>query len=277
MISEQKAKPAFVLGWFFLSGKGSNMNREIAITESIAEKSLVRVAEKRANLRQKLLVIDDEPDTVFLLRGILEREGYEVEGASNGNEAIQRMKSYQPNLVISDMMMPQMDGWQTIQKLHEISDIPIIILSVLDQKESIVRALEMGADDYVTKPFNQTEVVARVESVLRRSNHSSKVSRIGIDSLGLVLDLDTHEAFFQNKVFQLTGKMFDVLFILMQNAPKLVTYEQLTMTIWGEDSASIRNRLKYLIYLLRQEFARSGSDADFICNIGRLGYKIATH
>jgi DNA-binding response OmpR family regulator len=253
------------------------MSREIAIKEVYVETTITSVTEKRAKLKQKLLVIDDEPDTVFLLRGILEREGYEVEGASNGKEAIQKMKSYQPNLVISDMMMPQMDGWQTIQKLHEISDVPIIILSVLDQKESIVRALEMGADDYVTKPFNQTEVIARVESVLRRSNHSSKVSRIGIDSLGLVLDLDTHEAFFQNKVFQLTGKMFDVLFILMQNAPKLVTYEQLTMTIWGEDSASIRNRLKYLIYLLRQEFARSGSDADFICNIGRLGYKIATH
>lgn len=243
------------------------------MVENLAPASL----EKHPNQQQKLLVIDDEPDTVFLLRGILEREGYEVAGASNGKEAIQKIKTFQPSLVISDMMMPHMDGWQTIQKLHEIADVPIIIISVLNQTESIVRALEMGADDYMTKPFDQTEVVARVESVLRRSNHASKVSRIGIDSLSLILDLDTHEAFFQNKVFQLTGKMFDVLYLLMQNAPKLVTYEQLTTAIWGEDSPAIRNRLKYLVYLLRQEFAKSGSDADFICNIGRLGYKIATY
>jgi DNA-binding response OmpR family regulator len=175
------------------------------------------------------------------------------------------------------MMMPQMDGWQTIQKLHEISDIPIIILSVLNQTESIVRALELGADDYITKPFDRTEVIARIESVLRRSNGNSKISRIGIEGIGLVLDLDTREAFYQNKCFQLTGKMFDVLYILMQNAPRLVTYQELTMSIWGEDSLAIRNRLKYLVYLLRQVFLESDTEPDFINNIGRLGYKISTN
>jgi Response regulators consisting of a CheY-like receiver domain and a winged-helix DNA-binding domain len=224
----------------------------------------------------KLLIVDDEPDTILLLKSILEREGYEVTGAFNGLDALAKMKTVQPALVISDMMMPQMDGWQTIQKLHEISDIPIIILSVLNQTDSIVRALELGADDYITKPFDQTEVIARVESVLRRSNNGAKLSRIGIESIGLVLDLDTREAFYQEKCFQLTGKMFDVLYILMQNSPRLVTYEELTTAVWGEDSISIRNRLKYLIYLLRQQFMESDANADFIQNIGRLGYKIST-
>ncbi|MHC1740674.1 MAG: response regulator transcription factor [Anaerolineaceae bacterium] len=229
------------------------------------------------NIHQKLLVIDDEPDTVLLLKGILEREGYEVFGASNGFEALQKIKVIQPSLVITDMMMPQMDGWQTIQKLHEISDVPIIILSVLNQTESIVRALELGADDYITKPFDQIEVIARVETVLRRSLGNSKISRIGLDGIGLVLDLDTHEAFYEGKCFQLTGKMFDVLLILMKSAPKLVSYEELTKTIWGEDTIPIRNRLKYLIYLLRQQFINGGVEIDFINNIGRLGYKISTH
>ena len=231
----------------------------------------------RTNVQDKLLVIDDELDTVLLLKAILEREGYEVFGASNGLDAIQKIPSIQPSLVITDMMMPQMDGWQTIQKLHEISDIPIIILSVLNQKESIVRALELGVDDYITKPFDQTEVIARVESVLRRTLTKSKISRIGIDSIGLVLDLDTHEVFYQGKCFQLTGKMFDVLYLLMQNAPKLVTYEELTLSIWGEDTVAIRNRLKYLIYLLRQQFIDGNVNADFINKIGRLGYKISTN
>jgi DNA-binding response OmpR family regulator len=148
---------------------------------------------------------------------------------------------------------------------------------VLNQKESIVRALELGVDDYITKPFDQTEVIARVESVLRRTLTKSKISRIGIDSIGLVLDLDTHEVFYQGKCFQLTGKMFDVLYLLMQNAPKLVTYEELTLSIWGEDTVAIRNRLKYLIYLLRQQFIDGNVNADFINNIGRLGYKISTN
>ena len=110
---------------------------------------------------------------------------------------------------------------------------------------------------------------------MRRTTSRSKMSRIGIESIGLVLDLDTHEAFYQGKCFQLTGKMFNVLHLLMQNAPKLVTYEELTLSIWGEDSSAIRNRLKYLIYLLRQEFQNSDVNADFINNIGRLGYKIS--
>jgi DNA-binding response OmpR family regulator len=246
-------------------------------TSTLISKKLSISDDLQKNFHLKILVVDDEPDTVFLLRSILERQGYEVEGAANGVEALQKMKLIEPALVITDMMMPQMDGWQSIQRLHEISDVPIIVLSVLNQTDSIIRALELGADDYMTKPFDHTEVLARVESVLRRGNHSSKVSRIGVESIGLVLDLDTHEVFYENKCLQLTGKMFDVLNLLMQNAPKLVTYEQLTTVIWGKDSIAIRNRLKYLIYLLRQEFIKHDSDAEFICNIGRLGYKISTN
>jgi len=227
--------------------------------------------------QNKILVVDDEPDTVLLIKSILQREGYEVFGASNGLDALKKVPILQPSLILTDMMMPEMDGWQAIQKIKEISDAPIIILSALGQTESIVRALALGADDYITKPFDHTEVIARVESVLRRLSGNSKISRLGIDSIDLVLDLDTREVFHEGKCFQLTGKMFDVLKMLMQNAPRLVTYAELTDTVWGEDSPAVRNRLKYLIYLLRQLFLESGVSADFISNIGRLGYKITTN
>ena len=257
---------------------GQNMTQMTYFRTNTLVKNKTNGTDRNLKLtHEKILVVDDEPDTIFLLRSILEQEGYEVAEAADGLDALQKMKQTKPSLVITDMMMPQMDGWTTIKKLHEISDVPIIVLSVLNQTESIIRALELGADDYITKPFDQTEVVARLESVLRRGNHSSKISRIGIEGIGLILDLDTHEAFYQNHVFQLTGKMFDVLSVLMENAPKLVTYEQLTTIIWGEDSPAIRNRLKYLIYLLRQEFQKNGANADFINNIGRLGYKISAH
>jgi DNA-binding response OmpR family regulator len=225
--------------------------------------------------RRKLLVIDDEPDTVTLLKHFLLREGFDVAGASNGREALNKLNEVQPSLILLDMMMPEMDGWQTIDKVQEISDIPIIILSAMNQTDSIIRALQMGADDYITKPFNQAEVVARIESVLRRAGSRKKMDRIGVESLGLVLDLETHEAFLNEQSIQLTGKMFEVLYMLIQSSPRLVPYQELTEKIWGKDTPAIRNRLKYLVYLLRQEFTKVGAQSGIIDNIGRLGYKLS--
>jgi DNA-binding response OmpR family regulator len=248
---------------------------DTALENTVAEGvDLDRVNEQG---RRKLLVIDDEPDTVTLLKQILLREGYDVAGAANGKEALGKMTEVQPSLILLDMMMPEMDGWQTIDKVQEISDVPIIILSAMNQTDSIIKALQMGADDYITKPFNQKEVVARIESVLRRSGNRKKLDRIAVENLGLVLDLDTHEAFLNGKSIQLTGKMFEVLYMLIQNAPRLVPYQELTEKIWGKDSPAIRNRLKYLVYLLRQEFESVGAQSNIIDNIGRLGYKINSH
>ena len=224
--------------------------------------------------QQKILVVDDEPDTVLLLKHILLQKGYAVAGAYNGREAIGKVSEIKPSLVVLDMMMPEMDGWQTIDKIHEISEVPIVILSAVSQIESIVRALQVGADDYITKPFNQEEVVARIESVLRRAQGNGKIDRIAIDGIQLILDLETREISYKGKRIQLTGKMFEVLKMLMQNAPRLVTYHDMTERIWGEDSPSIRNRLKYLVYLLRQEFANIDPKNNVIDNIGRLGYKL---
>lgn len=226
--------------------------------------------------RRKLLVVDDEPDTVMLLKHILRHEGYDVAGASNGLEAISKLNEIQPSLVLLDMMMPQMDGWQTIDKIRELTNTPIIILSAVSQVESIIHALQVGADDYITKPFNQAEVTARIEAVLRRSKSDGKVDRLGIDSIGLILDNDSHEVLFKNKSIQLTDKMYEVFYLLMQNAPRLVTYQELAEKVWGEDSISVRNRLKYLVYLLRQEFTKIDPNANIIDNIGRLGYKLIT-
>ncbi len=251
------------------------IKNDTALENTVAEGvDLDRVNEQG---RRKLLVIDDEPDTVTLLKQILLREGYDVAGAANGKEALGKMAEVQPSLILLDMMMPEMDGWQTIDKVQEISDVPIIILSAMNQTDSIIKALQMGADDYITKPFNQKEVVARIESVLRRSGNRKKLDRIAVENLGLVLDLDTHEAFLNGKSIQLTGKMFEVLYMLIQNAPRLVPYQELTEKIWGKDSPAIRNRLKYLVYLLRQEFESVGAQSNIIDNIGRLGYKINSH
>lgn len=226
--------------------------------------------------RPRILVVDDEPDTVILLKHIFQREGFDVSGAISGKEAIKKVSEVNPNLIMLDIMMPELDGWQTFQQLRKLSDLPVIVISAVNQTENVVKALQMGVDDYITKPFDQAEVVARANSVLRRADKQRIVNRLGFADIELILDLETQEIFYKGKRIQLTGKMFEVLVTLAKKAPRVATYEEITMEIWGANSNSVRNRLKYLVYLLRQEFDSVDSSKPLIKNVDRLGYKLMT-
>jgi DNA-binding response OmpR family regulator len=173
-------------------------------------------------------------------------------------------------------MMPELDGWQTFQQIHELEDIPVIVISALTQSETIVKALQMGADDYITKPFDQAEVNARINAVLRRASKPRVFTRLGFSEIQLVIDLETQEITYQGNRIQLTGKMFEVLEILAKNAPHVTSYEDIATRVWGENNPSVRNRLKYLIYLLRLEFERIDKNHNLIKNVDRLGYKLVT-
>ncbi len=226
--------------------------------------------------RPRVLVIDDEPDTVVLLKHVFLREGFDVSGAFSGKEALSKLSEVNPSLIILDVMMPDMDGWQTFEELHKLTDIPVIIVSALGQTENIVKALQMGVDDYLTKPFNNAEVIARSHAVLRRSGMRKEVKRMVFPDVELVVDMETQEIFYKGKRIQLTGKMYEVLLLLAKGAPRVVTYNDLTMQIWGETSLPVRNRLKYLVYLLRQEMEKVDSEHPIIKNVDRLGYKLLT-
>ncbi len=226
--------------------------------------------------RPRVLVIDDEPDTVVLLKHIFQRDGFDVSGAYSGKEALAKLSEVNPSLIILDVMMPEMDGWETFEELHKITDIPVIVVSALGQTENIVKALQMGVDDYLTKPFNNAEVIARSQAVLRRSGLRKEVKRMVFPDVELVVDMETQEIFYKGKRIQLTGKMYEVLLMLAKGAPRVVTYNDLTMQIWGETSLPVRNRLKYLVYLLRQEMERVDSEHPIIKNVDRLGYKLLT-
>lgn len=226
--------------------------------------------------RTRVLVIDDEADTVTLLKMIFQREGFDVSGASSGSEALTKISDIQPALILLDLMMPGMDGWETFARLREVTDIPVIVISALGQTDIIVKALQMGVDDYVTKPFNQAEVIARSQALLRRTGGVKELKRFVFSSTEMVLDLDTQEVFYRGERIQLTGKMFEVMLILSKSAPKVVTYDEITTQIWGKTGIEVRNRLKYLIYLLRQEFNAVDGGVGVIRNIDRLGYKLMT-
>lgn len=226
--------------------------------------------------RRRILVVDDEPDTITLLKHIFINDGFNVAGALSGKEALKKINDINPSIIILDLLMPEMDGKQTLEAIRKVNDIPVIVLSAVNQKEEIINLLEHGVDDYITKPFNGNEVTARVHAVLRRAEKPMVINVLSFPGVDLIIDIETYEVTYKGKTIQLTGKMFEVLALLARSAPKVVNYQELSEKVWGENSASVRNRLKYLIYLLRQEFLKIDDKTDLIENIDRLGYKLIT-
>lgn len=226
--------------------------------------------------RKRVLVVEDEPDTIYLLKQILRIAGFNVISAVNGNEALRKMAEFQPDLVLLDLMMPGMDGWQTITHLREMSETPVIIVSAMGGKNDIVRGLHMGADDYLTKPFHNSEVVARVQTVLRRAARSQELNRLVFPKIGLSIDMKNQEVTANHHIVQLTSREFSVLTVLARHAPTAVDYHTISMDVWKEDNTKTRNRTKYLVYLLRRKFIKAGINIDFIINVDRLGYRLLT-
>lgn len=245
-------------------------------TQALPVKEGVDLDQRTPGEHPRILLIDDEPDNITLLKLMFQSRGFDVSGAYSGKEALKKIHEVKPNVIILDMMMPEMDGWQTYQELRKISELPVIVVSAARQTENVVKALQMGMDDYITKPFNQAEVVARVNCVLRRRVKKATLNRLGFSMIELVLDLDSQEIIYKGERVQLTGRMFEVLLVLAKNAPRVLPYDEITNEIWGETSLSAHNRLKYLIYLLRQEFLKIDDGNPVIKNVDRVGYKLMT-
>lgn len=226
--------------------------------------------------RQRVLVVEDEFDTVFLLKQILRIAGFNVMSACNGQEALKKIVEHKPDLVLLDLMMPEMDGWETLAHLRQMTDVPVIILSAIGAKNEIVKGLSSGIDDYVTKPFYNAEVIARVKAVLRRSGKPQEVSRLVFPQVSLIVDLMSQEVTLNNVEIRLTPKEFSVLSILAKHAPAIVSYHSISQAVWGEDSSDVRKRTKYLVYLLRRKFEKAEAGSNLILNVDRLGYKLQT-
>jgi DNA-binding response OmpR family regulator len=226
--------------------------------------------------RQRVLVVEDEPDTVFLLKQILRIAGFNVMSAMSGQDALKKVVEHKPDLVLLDLMMPEMDGWETLNHLRQMTDVPVIIVSAVSGKNEVVKGLVSGVDDYVTKPFYNAEVVARVKAVLRRSGKPQEVSRLVFPQVDLVVDLLAQEVTFKGHEVRLTPKEFSVLSVLSKHAPAIVSYQSISQAVWGEDSNDVRKRTKYLVYLLRRKFETIEEGSNLILNVDRLGYKLQT-
>jgi DNA-binding response OmpR family regulator len=226
--------------------------------------------------RQRVLIIDDEPDTVFLLKEILRGAGFDVIGAMNFNEALKKVADIPPDIILLDLMMPEVDGWETYKYLRQMTKVPVIVVSAKASKEEVVDGLQRGVDDYVTKPFYNAEVVARVRAVLRRADTGEQVRRLFFPAVQLVINLDTKQVSIQNRMIHLTSREFSILVILARHAPSIVNYETIAKEVWGEDTPNARKRIKYLIYLLRRKLEDDPDHPRLILNIEGVGYQLQT-
>jgi DNA-binding response OmpR family regulator len=230
-----------------------------------------------ASQRPRVLIVEDDQETIALLKQILRSAGFDVMSAPNGSEALRKFHSVMPDLVLLDLMMPEMDGWEMLRQLREVSQTPVVVLTALDNKENLVNCLSQGADDYVTKPFYRAEVIARIHAVLRRAQRPQQSQRFTFPKIGLMLDSQSREVRYKNERIPLTAKEFDVLATLAKNAPEVVSYQALAEAVWGRDLPQARQRIKFLVYLLRQKLGQvDDQGANLIINIDRLGYKLDT-
>ncbi len=229
-----------------------------------------------ASERQTILVVEDNLDSIYLLKQILRLAGFNVMSSTNGREAVKKVADYPLDLVLLDIMMPEMNGWEVLDEMRKIKNIPVIVISALGTKEDIVNGLHRGVDDYISKPFYNNEVSERVKAVLRRAHKPQELSKLVFQDINLIVDLFSQEVILHDEKVRLTPKEFAVLSLLAKNAPAVVSYDVIGQAVWGEDSPEVRRRTKYLIYLLRRKFERVNSGKNFILNFDRLGYKLQT-
>lgn len=217
-----------------------------------------------------VLVVDDEPQILRVMRASLPIRGYEVLTASSGEDALNQLGKQVPDLVILDLAMPEMSGLEVCRRIREFSTVPIIILSAKGSESDKVAALDLGADDYVTKPFGMDELLARARAVLRRlSSTNDRVFTVG----DVTIDIDERRVVVGGKEVRLTPKEFDVLTYLVKHAGKVVTHRALLQTVWGWQSTDQTEYLRVFINQLRRKIEIDASHPQYIITEPWVGYR----
>ena len=220
----------------------------------------------------KILVVDDEELLVKGIRFNLQNEGYEVITGSDGIEALQLAQTQQPDLIILDVMMPNMDGLQACAKIREFSDVPIIMLTAKTEDIDKLMGFEQGADDYLTKPFNILELKARVRALLKRSGAHSPNNATELVIGPIRLDLNARNAYQSGALVDLTAKEFDVIEFLMRNPNRVYSREALLDTIWSYEYRSDIRTVDVHIRRLREKLEKNPADPQHIMTKWGVGY-----
>lgn len=219
----------------------------------------------------KILIVDDEELLVKSIRSNLQNEGYDVITGSTGLEALQLIQSQNPDLIILDVMMPEMDGFTACSKIRTFSDIPIIMLSAKADDMDKLMGFDSGADDYMTKPFNILELKARIRALLRRARTSS-IAANTLTVGSITLDLDARNAYCRGKLVDLTAKEFDVIEFLMRNPNRVYSREALLDTVWAYEYRSDIRTVDVHIRRLREKLEEDPANPDHIMTKWGVGY-----
>ncbi len=221
-----------------------------------------------------ILVVDDEPRIAEAVSMNLELEGYQVSCAVNGQDALQKVTDELPDLIILDVMMPEMDGFETLKRIREISNVPVIMLTVKGGETDKVRGLDLGADDYITKPFGSRELVSRVKAALRRTEMPGPVPKteIRVDD-NLSIDFSRHRVVVRGKEVHLRPTEYRLLYHLVSNAGQVLTHETLLRKVWGYDYRDEDQYLWLYVTYLRQKLEGNPREPKYILGERGIGYR----
>ncbi len=229
-------------------------------------------------LKDKLiLVVDDEPRIVRMVRMNLEAEGARVIEAHNGADALKQVRQALPNAVILDVMMPELDGWETLQMIRETSDVPVIMLTVRADEDDRVRGLELGADDYLGKPFSPRELVSRLKAVLRRTERASeKEEMLKIDD-DLTIDFRNFQVIVKGNPVRLRPTEWRLLYHLVHHAGWVLTHDDILAKVWGPEYKGADEYVRLYITYLRQKIEPDPANPKYILTERGIGYKFVDY
>jgi len=227
---------------------------------------------------KKILVVDDEERMLRFIRLNLEHDGFQVIEAVKGHEALDKMRTGMPDLILLDVMLPDLDGFEVLKMVREISNIPIIMLTAKGEEDDRVKGLELGADDYVTKPFSPRELVSRVKAVLRRveSEGSGEEEVIEVDDR-LKIDFNRREIWVEDELVKLRPTEYRLLYHLVQNAGWVLTYDQILSRVWGYEYRDEPHYVRLYINYLRQKLEKDPTKPKYILTERGVGYRFVDY
>ena len=228
--------------------------------------------------KNRILVVDDEKGLVKIIRLNLEHDGFEVFEANNGAQAMDRLRAVIPDLVLLDVMMPDLDGFQVLRMIREVGSTPVIMLTAKGEENDKVRGLELGADDYVTKPFSPRELTSRIRAVLRRGSFADQTDTGKIDVDGrLQIDFDRHEVWVDGELVQLRPTEYRLLYHLVKNAGWVLTHDQILSKVWGYEYEDEPHYVRLYINYLRKKIEKDPANPRYILTERGVGYRFVDY
>ncbi len=230
------------------------------------------------NRKYRILVVDDERRMVGFIRLNLEHDGFEVFEAYNGTQALDALRQHLPDLILLDVMMPDLDGFEVLKMIREVSAVPVIMLTAKGEENDKVRGLELGADDYVTKPFSPRELVSRIRAVLRRGTSLDEEDSTKIDVDGrLIMDFGRHEVWVDGELVKLRPTEYRLLYHLVKNAGWVLTHDQILTKVWGYEYRDEPHYVRLYINYLRKKIEEDPTDPKYILTERGVGYRFVDY